>query len=237
MSLYENARPSDPDQIPIVTVYRSEQSYEMLSQMYEDSQKDVDLNKPHSPLSRVITNIAGFVLLNAVTFVVTDLMRGAFTGKRPGLWWFFYGPWYFITGAPLINNIVDMHRFFEEMKDRDHDVRATPEEIAEHQSHCWSEYNKENQECCNENNGEWNSTTNTCSNFDTFGGGFSGNERNYSDCVNKNTEMLNYCYTFNTDEQYNRALKMHDEHPLIFDMFYLFNFGELPPFVDLPWPL
>lgn len=227
MSLYENARPTDPDQIPIVTVYRSEQSYEMLSQMYEDSQKDVDLNKPHSPLSRVITNIAGFVLLNAVTFVVTDLMRGAFTGNRPGLWWFFYGPWYFITGAPLINNIVDMHRFFENQRNRDRGV--TPEETAVHMARCASDYDQDDKDCCTKNDGEWDSTAKKC-NFKGFYWQETNAEDKYKRCKSDAQDLEKYCESFESDRVYDEALKMHEEHPLIFDVFYLFNYGSLPPF-------
>lgn len=224
------------EDIPIVTVYRNEQSYEMLSQLYEDSQKDYSVNRPSSPLQRVLTDVLGFVLLNAVTFVLTDLMRGAFTGERPGLWWFWYGPWYFITGAPLMNNIVDVHRLFVQIKDKDHTLpKPTPEELAQHQQHCNDEYDSNKKKCCDKTGGEIQPEKQDHCYFNVFEE-IGGAGIRYQNCLDDAQGLRTYCRGFQTDEQYERAVKMHEDHPYIFDLFYLFNYGTLPPFVDLPWP-
>lgn len=230
-------------EIPIVEVYESEQTYEMVLALYNDMQREnnINLNRPQSPLQRILVNVVGFVALNAVTFLVTDIIRGAVTGKRPGIWWFFYGPWYYITSAPLINRIVTVRRFFKELKDGGLDIKPTDEEKFQHEGRCNDDFYQAEVNCCFKNGGDhWNE-------YDENGRAVPHcdfhwtnpiGESQYKKCRAKAEELEKYCLSFPTDALYDRALKMYEDHPYIFDLFYLFNYGTLPPTVDLPfwWP-
>ena len=222
------------EQIPIVEVYKYDQSYEMLKSLYDDSQVTVHVSRPSSPLQRVFTNVFGFLALSTLTFLLTDVLRGAATGTRPPVWWFFYGPWYYITGAPLINNIVDMHRFFIEMHDRDKPGRTPdPDQLAEHLANCDAEYESNKEKCCDSLDGTFDptKTTSQCE-FSTWDD-FWGSSNRYQSCAGDANGLKEYCKTFDTDDSYNRAKQMYEQHPLLFDVFYLWNYGTLPMGQDI----
>ncbi len=88
---------------PIIDVYIEDMIYEELVK----DQLKIDTNRPTSPINRVVTDVLGFGLVYAGTFLVCDIIRTLKTGEWTRLYWMFLGPWNYITGTPLIRRFHD----------------------------------------------------------------------------------------------------------------------------------
>lgn len=99
---------------PVVYVYETDETYDsmynellVLDKMMRKNNKIADRK---SPLERLISDILGGVFIYFGTFILCDLIRTFREGEWTPLYWSIWGPYRYLTGAPLIKKIIGRYR-------------------------------------------------------------------------------------------------------------------------------
>ena len=101
---------------PTIYIYESGQTYDELYNegliiIEELSEIEKSMKKQKtSPINRLLTDIVGGLFIYLGTFIICDLIRTFREGEWTPLYWSFWGPWRYMTGAPLIKKIIGRYR-------------------------------------------------------------------------------------------------------------------------------
>lgn len=80
--------------------------------------------KPNSWVQRIFIDVFGAIVLYLFLFVACDFTRSVFTGSELfGFKWIIFGPYYFITDAPLLTRIWKSKKFLEDLSEVRQDLR------------------------------------------------------------------------------------------------------------------
>lgn len=100
---------------PVVYVYEADDTYDsmfnqllVLDKMMKKNQKKED--RKESPLERTLNDIFAAMFIYFGTFILCDLIRTFREGEWTPLYWSIWGPWKYISGAPLIKKIIKRYR-------------------------------------------------------------------------------------------------------------------------------
>ena len=91
---------------PVVYVYDDEQTY---SSLYNERESLLDVTTRvdrKSPLERLISDLVGGAFIYFGTFILCDLIRTFREGTWTPLYWSIWGPYRYLTGAPILTRII-----------------------------------------------------------------------------------------------------------------------------------
>lgn len=72
--------------------------------------------RPDSIVNRVFVDLFGIVGLYLMLFILSDFTRAILTGSGLyGIKWIFWGPYYYITGAPLLTRMWESKKFLKDL--------------------------------------------------------------------------------------------------------------------------
>ncbi len=93
---------------PVVYVYEGDETYDSMYEERESfSEVTTKSERQHkSPLQRIISDCLGAVFIYFGTFILCDLIRTVREGQWTPLYWSIWGPYRYLTGAPLITRIL-----------------------------------------------------------------------------------------------------------------------------------
>lgn len=75
-------------------------------------------NRPSGIVNRVFTDIFGVIGLYLMLFILSDFTRVILTGDSLfGIKWIFWGPYYYITDAPLLTRIWESKKFLKDLSE------------------------------------------------------------------------------------------------------------------------
>lgn len=90
---------------PVIYVYESDDTYDS---MYKERQSLSEVTtkserRHKTPLGRIISDLLGGMFIYFGTFILCDLIRTVREGQWTPLYWSIWGPWRYVTGAPLVH--------------------------------------------------------------------------------------------------------------------------------------
>lgn len=93
---------------PVVYVYDEDETYDS---MFEQRQSFSEVTtkstrERKSPLERIISDCLAAVFIYFGTFILCDFIRTVREGQWTPLYWSIWGPYKYLTGAPLITRII-----------------------------------------------------------------------------------------------------------------------------------
>lgn len=72
--------------------------------------------RPDSIVSRVFTDVFGVIGLYLMLFILSDFTRVILTGGSVfGIKWLFWGPYYYLTDAPLLTRVWESKKFLKDL--------------------------------------------------------------------------------------------------------------------------
>ena len=72
--------------------------------------------RPDSIINRVFVDVFGVVGLYLMLFILSDITRSVLTGSKfLGIKWLFWGPYYYITDAPLLTRVWESKKFLKDL--------------------------------------------------------------------------------------------------------------------------
>jgi hypothetical protein len=100
-------------------LYSFDDLYKVTNDIDEQLKKQTNLmEKPNSMVQRVFVDFFGIITLYGLLFFLCDITQ-SFMNDRPlfGIEWIFFGPYYFLTGAPLLTRIWKSKKFLEDLSE------------------------------------------------------------------------------------------------------------------------
>lgn len=80
-------------------------------------------NRPSSIINRVFTDVFGVLGLYLMLFILSDFTRVILAGDSlHGIKWLFWGPYYYITDAPLLTRVWESKKFLKDLSEVRGDV-------------------------------------------------------------------------------------------------------------------
>jgi len=102
-----------------VKLYTFDDLYRVAEDIDDQLQKQTDLlERPDSIVQRIFVDLFGSVALYTLLFLMCDITQSIINDtKLFGVEWFFFGPYYFFTGAPLMTRVWKSKKFLEDLSD------------------------------------------------------------------------------------------------------------------------
>lgn len=106
-----------------VTDYLDEIDQELADIDKTNNKEYYQSNRPSGIVNRIFVDVFGVIGLYLMLFILSDFTRVVLTGgKFFGIKWLFWGPYYYITDAPLLTRVWESKKFLKDLAEVKGDV-------------------------------------------------------------------------------------------------------------------